>query len=224
MNPNDTLTRWNLLALGIASLTLTGCGAGATGDVTISSGAYSATSAAHLDAAAVGSDPGTTFLPAFQSATVSDFKFCVKRVKLEDEDGSAKKKEGEKGDGGEEGVDDVKFAPGLVSVGSGAAVDWGTVNIPLGFKLRKIKIKVKKDNDLCGVDYSVKFNSLTTDQDVEFRWKFDPALDLESGTRALELSLSTVVTALRSWADNPTGSLKDEIEKDGSEGSATKKQ
>ncbi len=230
MKTGKTHVRMTRLLLSITSAALTGCGAG-TGDVTLSSGAYSTTGAVTLAASQLGLDPGAQFLSAFQAATVSDFKFCVKRVKLENEDGSAQKKEGEKGDGGEADVDDIKFAPGLISVGSGTAVDWGAVNIPVGFKLRKIKVKVKKDSDLCGVNYSVKFTSgsgsctsgCETDQDVEFKWKFEPALDLDSGTRALELSLSTVVTALRAWADSPTGSLKDKIEADASEGSAAKK-
>lgn len=197
---------------------LIGCGKkSGTGDVTISSDTFATSGNAIVSAHALVSPTAFAVLDLSRSysvapsTTVTDFKICVKRIKLEGDDDQPRKKEGEKGDNGESDPDDIKFAPGLIDVGSGGEKTWGTVNLPTGFKLKKIKIKVKKDKDLCGVDYSVKFNSATTDQDVEFKWKFEPPIDLDAGV--ISLRLNEVIAALRQAGDDGTlASLKTHCE------------
>ena len=181
--------------VGLGLIFFVGCAQRAA-DVTISSAAFP-TSGTAL----------SSVMSLAPSTTVSAFKICVKRVKLEDADGKTVKKDNETGDAGEKDADDIRFAPGMIDVSAGTAIDWGKANIPVGFKLSKLKIKVKKDNTLCpGMSgHSIIFNSQSTDEDVEFRFKFNPALDLNSDTGALAISLNTVVGAIRAAADsNPS--------------------
>ncbi|MBI4924925.1 MAG: hypothetical protein HY843_03290 [Bdellovibrio sp.] len=186
----------------------TGCGTTVgnpvTSDITISSDSFSL---AGLGAIFI------TSPEVYFATSVNEFKFCVKRIKLEDEDGNAKKKDGETGDDGEKDPEDIRFAPGLIDLSAGVVKDWGTVNIPIGFKLKKIKIKVKKDKTLCGVNYSVRFNTQEASEDIEFKWKFSPALDLTNAVSALKLSFSTIMSTLRAAADAGTlAQIKSHIE------------
>ncbi len=74
-------------------------------------------------------------------------------------------------------------------------------------------MKVKKDQKLCGVDYSVKFNEQSTPEDIEFKWRFKPAIRVSQGD-TLSMSLAEVVAALRTAGDEGTlASLKQHIER-----------
>ena len=149
--------------------------------------------------------PNTTL-----SIEVDDFKVCVKRIRMQDEDGeTVKSDDDDKNDG-----DDIRFEPGLIDVTNGLPAEWGKVEIPTGFKLSRMQIKVKKDEALCGVNYSVKFNAETTPQDIEFKFRFDPAIDVSDGS-TLNISMAQVVEELRLRADNTVGhigSMKERIE------------
>jgi hypothetical protein len=136
---------------------------------------------------------------------VSDFKVCVSRIRLIGEDGNDVKPvdDDTKADDSSSSssspsssANEIRFSPGLIDLSSGKAVDWGKAEIPTGFKIAGLRIKVHKDKDLCGVDYSLKFNELTTPQDVEFKWKFDPAVEFTGTTEKLEVSLAEVITSL----------------------------
>lgn len=211
--------RYLLTSLAVIStVPITGCGKKA-GDVTVESATFNTSGEALLAREKL--NPNSEALARFYpdeivaavspTTTVTDFKICVRKVKLENEDGKTEQKDDQ---------DEIEFKPGLIDLTAGTAKSWGTMNVPVGFKLKKIKIKVKKDKDLCGVDYSIKFNSATTDQDVEFKWKFEPAIDLDAGNK-LSLALATVVSALRQAGDAGTlSSLKDHVEN--TEGSGSK--
>ncbi len=188
----------SLVIFGL-SILATACGKQQTADVSISSAPVSFTGATSL----MSVDPVSNALsfvgaPSASVVSATDFSFCVKRVKLEGEDGQPVKKDGETGESGEKDADDISFTPGLITITDNTTVDWGKMNIPVNFKLKKIKIKVKKAPSLCnGATYSVKFNGFETPEDIEFKWKFEPALELDSATGALQLSLASVVNALR---------------------------
>lgn len=138
---------------------------------------------------------------------VQEFKICVKRLKLEDEsdqphtedgdDDAAQAEEREAEANGE-----LVFTPGLIDVSNGQKKDWGQLNIPVGYNLKSLKVKIAKDKDICGVDYSVSFNGQTSPEDIEFKWKFNPPVALDASTSVLVLSFDSVVTALRAAADS----------------------
>lgn len=203
----DLMRDLSIFAVVLAALT-TGC-ARKTGDVTVQSSAFSTSGAALLGRSGA-PFPLKGTMAVNPTTTVTDFKICVRKVKLENEDDEVEKMDDQ---------DEIEFKPGLIDLTSGAAKSWGTMNVPVGFKLKKIKIKVKKDQELCGVDYSIKFNSATTDQDVEFKWKFEPPVELDAGNK-LSLALATVVATLRQAGDAGTlASLKEHVES--SEGNAS---
>jgi hypothetical protein len=143
---------------------------------------------------------GSTDIATFEepTSTVDDFRFCVSRIRLEEEGGGSK---------------EMDLAPGLINVSEGEPVDWGTIEVPEGFEIDRVRVKVHKDKRLCGVDYSVKFNEATSPQDVEFRFRLDPPLTTTEGVSSLELSLKEVVAKLRQAADSGSlASLKDRVE------------
>ena len=170
----------------------TGCGGKST-DVAVASDAFNK-SGSTVPASLV-STPATS---------VIDFKICVKEIELEDDTGRSRKRENQ---------NEIEFNPGLIDLSSGTGQPWGTLKIPPGFNLSRIKVKVKKDQKLCGVDYSVKFNEQSTPEDIEFKWRFKPAIRVSQGD-TLSMSLAEVVAALRTAGDEGTlASLKQHIER-----------
>jgi hypothetical protein len=138
------------------------------------------------------------------STTVTHFSFCLERVRLYDDSGNTH--------GEDEGKDYVEFKPGLIDVSDGLEKEWGSVPVPTGFRLKSLRAKVHQDRDLCGVDHSVKFNDLTTQQDLEFKFDFDPAVELAKDD-VLKLTLNQVIADLRTAASGGgISSLKDRIE------------
>lgn len=199
MERKVVMRNFRFLFLGV--LLLTACGKEVA--LKISSASFATTGATAL----------LGFL-ATPSAPVTEFKFCVKRVKLQGEDDSPIRKEGEKGENGEDHPDDIRFAPGLIDISDGKAHDWGTMEIPTGFKLKRIQIKVRKDQELCGVNYSVKFNDAIAVENFEIKWRFNPPIDLASNIDVLELSFNNLVASLRQAADEErlNNQLKERIE------------
>lgn len=199
MEMEVVMKNYRLLLLGV--LFLTACGKEAA--LKISSPSFATTGATAL----------LGFL-ATHSTQVTEFKFCVKRVKLQGEDDSPIRKDGEKGENGEDNPDDIRFAPGLIDISDGKARDWGTLEIPTAFKLKRIQIKVRKDKELCGVNYSVKFNDTIASENFEIKWRFNPPIDLASNIEVLELSFKNLVASLRQAADDGrlNNQLKERIE------------
>lgn len=145
--------------------------------------------------------------------SVTDFKFCLKALKLEADDGKYADKDGS---------GSVEFKVGLLDVSNGQEKVWATSNLPTGFRLRRIKAEVHKDFDVCNVNYSVKFNGFESQNDVEFKFKFEPPVDVTLGT-SLRVALSSFVAALRAAASSASlneNNLKDYVE--GLEESGTK--
>lgn len=140
--------------------------------------------------------------------SVTEFKFCIKEVRLENDDDVAIV--------GTSGAADVRFTPGLIDVTSGNANKWGDVFLPVGFTLKRIKIKMAKDESgPCGVDYSVRFNGVESDEQIEFEWRFSPSISFTEDTPGITLSLQDFVNALITANDASTldsDSLKTTIE------------
>lgn len=204
--------------------------------VTIQSGSILSTAQAFLNRGITNSE---------QLEELSVFKICVKRIKLEDEDGntilkdpaaadtlgvqkSGEDKEGKSEAEKEQEVQDEKigemvFSPGLIDLTDSQTKSWGEIQLPVGFRLKKLIIIVKKDEKKCGVDYSLNYNGYKSEQDVEFKWKFEPAIDLEAATESLQLSFNSVVARLKEAVQSGSiEKLKERVEE--VEGSATAKQ
>jgi hypothetical protein len=140
---------------------------------------------------------------------VTEFKFCVARVRLESQ---AEKEAADASGSSEDDSSYTQFAPGLIDVSAGTAKDWGAVALPEKAQVVRIKVKVKKDESVCGTDYSVMYNGMSTPRDIEFRWKFEPAIDVSAATVALRLSFDEIVAALQGSAMSDELQLKDRIE------------
>jgi hypothetical protein len=172
---------------------LTGCGRG-SGNVEIGTDAFSPNGggASNMEMIAL---PSGSMAP---STPVTDFKVCIRGVRLENENDEVESGDDEE-NSDENGM--IQLSPGLVDLTSGIPQSWGEAKIPTGFKLKRIKVKIQKHVQTCGVDYSVKFNNETINRDIEFRFRFDPPVEIEENDR-INLSLAAVVTALRQAADD----------------------
>jgi hypothetical protein len=115
-------------------------------------------------------------------------------------------------------MDAVGFAPGLIDLSAGGFVNWALITIPDGFRIDGIRAEVHRDKSLCGQDFSLSFDGMTTAEDVELRWRFDPPLQFSGSTSQLQLSMNEMLTALEgAAATGDPASLKTDIE--GVEGS-----
>ncbi len=161
---------------------ITGCGSNqSTGAITIRSAPVSTQALASTATAA---------------ASATDFKVCVRRIRLEND---SDEPETNDQDAGADESGYVEFSPGLLDLTDGQSKDWGQARVPVGFKLRRIKIKVQKHEQLCGVDYSLKYGTATANRDLEFRWRFNPEVELKDGS-TVTLALEQALAAIRAAA------------------------
>lgn len=210
---------------------LTGCGKGTADNTTITTAPANATRMLLSDFFAAPSDNRTA---------LTQLAICVKRVQIDGDDDLPIKKTGEVAEDGTKDPSDIKFSPGLIKLitagqpTSTADMKWGTVTLPTGFKVKRIKMKVKKDAALCtdatfdpngdSSVYGIRTgNSIfSMNNDVEFKFKFTPSIDIGDGT-VLKLTLDTFITAIKDAAaasDISGNNLKTLIET--KEGTATK--
>lgn len=190
-----------ILVVSLMAFALTGCGSG-KGDVTIRSAALNGALARINPLALIGPDTGAAAV-----VTPTVFKFCVTKVKFENEDGEVEQKDG---------ADEVEFAPGVIDMTQSAAsaLNWGTIsNAPVGFKLSKLNVEVHKDAQLCPTmtNYSLMFDANTgavnTSLDFEFKFRFNPPIQLDSGD-AVSLSFATMVQKMADAAASGESALK----------------
>jgi len=133
-------------------------------------------------------------------AVVSDFQFCITQLRMVDGSGTAQ-------DGGS-GSGAVQAILGLVDVSGGTAVDWGTLDIPVGFQLSLLTLEVHKDPENCSAaEFSLSYNGTQLNQDLEFSFTFDPAITLGSND-VLGLSLDNIITVIEQAQTD--GALTDE--------------
>lgn len=180
-------------ALFIAPLLLTACG------TTTGNGRITVETASYSTAGFVNS------FGALYSTNITDFKLCVKKIQLINEQDETKKKDGE---------EEISFPVGLVDLSSGESTSWGTVEVPIDFMLKRVKIHIHKDSELCGVNYSAKFNSFESTQNLVIKYVFDTAIDLSAGD-VVQLDMETMARALRSASDGGSlnnNTLRDKME------------
>jgi hypothetical protein len=159
-------------------MALMGCGKG--GQVTVSSdGASDATQAF-----------ARTVAPA---NPITEFKLCVRSIKLIQPDGSAAVPQGASSD--DDDKDAIKFAPGLVDAVS--ATSWGTFALKSEITVEELRIKIHQDDSLCqGLGGSMKINGMVIHPDIEFKFKLSPAVSLAAGNENLKVSFAAVVSAI----------------------------
>jgi len=143
--------------------------------------------------------------PAVSTSTTTSFKICVKKVSLEDDLGE------DHGNGSSsDDSNEIEFSLGEVDLSTIAtsAITLGTIpNAPVGFKLNKVKIKLKKFGSCA---HSIEYGTQTTDEDVEFRWTLSPAVTLSAGD-TLDLYFSDLVQAISSAQDIDTAGFRTTI-------------
>ena len=173
-------------------LIVAACGKGA-GNVSISSPAFVPSSSAKTDLAAT-SATSTSTAPV----GVTDFSFCVRDIKLETEDGSAVKNTGQES---EDSEDWIKFRIGLISLADGSkSVSWGAAQLPVDKPIKRVKIKIHRDEKLCNVPYSVKINDRTITRDIELHFSFAQPKNLAAGD-TITLDVTSIISKLKDAYD-----------------------
>lgn len=118
---------------------------------------------------------------------VSDFRFCLTKLKLKNADGHFVTKDG---------AESIEAKLGLINVSNPTATKtWGEVTVPTDFLLRELKVELHHDPQLCGgADFSVSYNGQSIRKDLEFKFKFDPPVALVGG-ETFQLNLSNISVA-----------------------------
>jgi hypothetical protein len=142
--------------------------------------------------------------------STSPFKICIKKVSLEDESGE------DRGNGSSEGEteeeeNEIEFSVGEVDLSTlgSSDVTLGTIpDAPVGFKISKVKIKIKKFGTC---EHSIEYETKTTNADVEFRFRFNPAVELNSGD-TLDLYFSQIASVISGTDEIDNGSFRSAIQ------------
>ena len=74
----------------------------------------------------------------------------------------------------------------------------------MDFALKRIKVKMEKDEDVCGVSYAFSFNGVTTQEQVELGWSFPSAIYFTDDSPGLSLQLQAFVNELLASEDAAT--------------------
>lgn len=209
-NLNEIPANTGLLVGALFILTALGSGCGqASGGVTLKSSAFGG--AGGSSAGSGGSDRMLLLADVFAP---SSFSFCVTQLKLEGDDGSAVEDE--------DGNTLLEARLGLIDVGDGASeTSWGTASLPLGTPIKRIKVEIHKDEETCGVPYSVNYNGSTISKDVEMTFTLPSSVELSDGD-SLTLALNGIATAFDSaytggaFTDELIGSYIEDLQGDAS--------
>lgn len=144
-----------------------------------------------LESVPYGSSGGSLYQAfAFSTATVTDFKFCVTKLKLTNANDEAVTQNGSAS---------IEAILGLIDVSNPAVTTtWGDVSIPVGFSLKQLNIELHRDPERCGgADYSMRYNGSSLTKDLEFHFEFNPTVSVADGD-TLKLGLSSIASALES--------------------------
>lgn len=123
-------------------------------------------------------------------SSVDTFKLCVSRIRMIANDDTWIYKDGSK---------EIEISAGLIDLSSGMEKTWGSFNVPTGFTMERLRVLVKKDTTLCNQSYSVIFNGVSTEEEAELRWRFDPPASIVAGD-AVKLSLTAIVAKIKEAA------------------------
>lgn len=125
--------------------------------------------------------------------SVSSMSFCITQLKFEADGGDAI--------ADDDGDDVFETSIGLVNIGDGSTVvNWGNVGAPIGTSIKKVKVEVHRDPEVCGVEYSVEYNGLELSQDVEMTFTFPVAEAVEDGG-TITFDLAQIASAFQSAYD-----------------------
>lgn len=173
--------------LTLLAITTSGCAGGTGVGNPINGGGVTLASKGYNAASASGGIPGFFIADALAATSIYSFKFCVTQMKLAIEDGSSVT---------QNGSDALEAKLGLIDLGNGSqATTWGTVAIPSGVAIKRLKIVVHKDSDTCGSNYSASINDQAITKDMEFKFALNNAKALKAGD-AITLSVATLVNKL----------------------------
>lgn len=132
---------------------------------------------------------------AYAAGAFTGIKFCITQMKLEAEDGSSIKDE-------ETDSDLFEAKLGWVDLGNGnTTVSWGDLPIPHGTKLKRIKVEIHKDQELCGTAYSAALTTASATRnltkDIELKFAFSSAKELSEGD-SVTVSLANLIAQFES--------------------------
>jgi hypothetical protein len=153
--------------------------------VTLESGAYTNDGSMALFMHPVYRNIESLFLiPSAVAGPITDFQFCITKMKLKLTGDSVES-------------DSVEARLGLIDISvQSAVVNWGNVEISEGAQLSELIMEVHYDPEVCsGATFSASYNSTTITQDLEFKFKFNPAVTIDSGD-TLSLSMSKIAEAI----------------------------
>lgn len=123
-------------------------------------------------------------IPSSYAATVTDFQFCITKMKIVSSVGGAP------------GTSQEAIL-GLIDVSDPTVIQtWGDIQIAEGAAISELHLEVHRDPENCSAaDFSVSYNGTTLNQDLEFKFKFDPAITANHGD-TLSLGLSSIAKAM----------------------------
>lgn len=174
----------------VLALSLGGCGTTSTSGVSMISKGY-VSGVAHQAPAAL-RWLGDFLMPSAMATIsgISGFKLCITQMKLDAEDGSTVKN-------GDSDLLEAKL--GLVDLGDGSLpATWGNISIPAGTTIKRIKLEIHKNIELCGVDYSTSITDTSgtihsVSKDIELKWAFATPKSFNAGD-TVTVSLANLVT------------------------------
>lgn len=123
-------------------------------------------------------------IPSAMAAPVSEFKFCITKLKVVSSEN------------GTPGAS-VEAILGLIQLDdSSQTYNWGNITLIEGQSVSEIHFEVHHDPENCsGADYSALYNGQSIQQDLEFKFKFSPAITVSNGD-TISLGISTIAKAM----------------------------
>lgn len=196
----------NLLLIMSLSVAFIGCEqkgeskgvVGPSGNVTIKSAPYSNGAVALFTNPAVRKIASLFLIPSAHAAAINDFQFCITKMKIK---------------GSVDGAASVSTEAilGLVDISNPDVEQLmgdGSIQIPEGTAISELSLEVHKDAENCSAaDFSVSYQGVKLNKDLEFKFKFDPAITINHGDTLL-LGLDNVAKAFEAAAD--AGQLDDQ--------------
>lgn len=182
-----------IFVLMLATLPLLGgCAKSKSSSVSLQSGAYNSAAGSLPEPMRKLFDlliPSAVATPT----NLTGIQLCITQIKLEAEGGSTIKN----GDS-----DAFEARLGLVDLGNGLSnKTWGDLPIPEGTVLKRLKVEIHKDENLCGVGYSALLThsggTANLTKDIELKFSFSTARTLSAGD-AIIVGLTNFVSQLES--------------------------
>ncbi len=135
-------------------------------------------------------------------SSITGLKLCVREMKIEAEGGSSIRN-------GDSELFEARL--GMVNLGDGnTSVSWGSLPIPDSTAVKRTKIEIHKDPELCGSQYSAivttSAGEVNLTKDIELKFAFSAVRTLNKGD-TVTVSLANFIAQLD--AANQAGQLND---------------